>query len=170
MLSPAMAALILVRLIKRPAPARQPLQSGTMATYPKSPNEKTSGMAYFPRMLDKIRLHARGELGEDYQANLGRLNTADGACCGFLQVNYDELRERVLGRGTDEEILEWCYQHGRRLNDVDLVVWNGFITKLGWRDCASARLERLKEKNGIADRVDIATIPDLIDFDEGRRS
>jgi hypothetical protein len=35
--------------------------------YPKSPNEKTqNGMVYFPRMLDKIRLHASGELHEDY--------------------------------------------------------------------------------------------------------
>jgi hypothetical protein len=44
-------------------------------------------MAYFSRMLDKTRLHARDELGEDYHANLGRPNTADGACCGFLRVN-----------------------------------------------------------------------------------
>ena len=141
-----------------------------MAAYPKSPNEKASGMAYFPRMLDKIRLHARGELGEDYHANLGRPNTADGACCGFLQVNYDELRERVLAGGTNEEILDWCYQKGRRLNNVDLLVWNGFITKLGWRDFASARLDRRKRKIGIADRADIATLPDLIDFDEGRKN
>ena len=26
----------------------------------------TRGMAWFPRMLDKIRLHARGELPPDY--------------------------------------------------------------------------------------------------------
>ena len=41
--------------------------------YPKSPNEKTqNGMVYFPRMLDKIRLHASGELHEDYHKNLAR--------------------------------------------------------------------------------------------------
>src|SRR6186713_264533 len=33
-----------------------------MKAYPKSPKEMTAGMLYFPRMLDKIRLHARGEL------------------------------------------------------------------------------------------------------------
>src|SRR3954470_23786289 len=42
-----------------------------MSTYPKSPKEMTRGMMYFPRMLDKIRLHARGELTEDYHRNLG---------------------------------------------------------------------------------------------------
>jgi hypothetical protein len=30
-----------------------------MHTYPKSPKAMTRGIIYFPRMLDKIRLHAR---------------------------------------------------------------------------------------------------------------
>jgi hypothetical protein len=41
---------------------------------------------------------------------------------------------------------------------------------LGWNDFATPRLEREKQKHGIADRTDIVTIPDLIDFDEGRKS
>jgi hypothetical protein len=39
-----------------------------MSQYPKSPKEMVGGMMYFPRMLDKIRLHAEGELGTDYLA------------------------------------------------------------------------------------------------------
>ena len=35
---------------------------------------------YFPRMLDKIRLHARGELHEDYHANFGGARHMDGTC------------------------------------------------------------------------------------------
>jgi hypothetical protein len=141
-----------------------------MSTYPKSPSEMTRGMIYFPRMLDKIRLHARGELGEDYHANLGGRKAADGACCNFLRVNYADLCQRVLQGGTDEEIMEWCFEKGRRLNEGDLVVWNGFASKLGWRDFASALLERRKKEQGISDRADIVTIPELIDFDEGRKS
>src|SRR5438132_1016660 len=38
----------------------------SMDRYPKSPNEMTRGMMYFPRMLDKIRLYGSGELHEDY--------------------------------------------------------------------------------------------------------
>jgi len=112
-----------------------------MSTYPKSPREMTRGMMYFPRMLDKIRLHARGELHEDYRKNLGATKAADGACCNFLRLNYVDLRERVLQGGTDEEILEWCFEKGRR-----------------------------KRKHGITDRTDIVTIPDLIDFDEERKT
>src|SRR4051794_9800755 len=73
---------------------------------PKSAYEKVAGMTYFARMLDKIRLHARGELRPDFHANLGR--SADGWCCGFLRINYSDLKARVLEGGTDEEILEWC--------------------------------------------------------------
>ena len=130
----------------------------------------TGGMMYFPRMLDKIRLHARGDLTEDYHANLGRPRTADGACTNFLRVHYDELRARVLAGGTDEEILEWCYENGRRLNGGDLRVWNGFLSKLGWNDFATPLLEEEKQRHGISHRTEINTIPDLIDLDEGRRS
>ena len=54
-----------------------------MTNYPKSPKEMTRGMIYFPRMLDKIRLHARSQLHEDYHKNLGAQRAADGACCNF---------------------------------------------------------------------------------------
>jgi hypothetical protein len=140
-----------------------------MSTYPKSPKEMTGGMMYFPRMLDKIRLHDRGELPEDYHPNLGRPKSADGACTNFLRMNYGVLRQRVLKGGTDEEILEWCYANGRRLNEGDLLVWNGFVSKLGWNDFATSLLEEQKQKCGISERTDIVTIPELIDFDEKRR-
>lgn len=140
----------------------------TTTAYPKSPKEMTGGMMYFPRMLDKIRLHSRGELGKDYHANLGE--GADKRCVGFLRVDYGELRERVLAGGADEEILEWCYDTGRRLNEIDLTVWNSFVSKLGWNDQATSRLEEMKKQEGIAGRTDIVTISDLLDFDEKRRS
>jgi hypothetical protein len=130
----------------------------------------TGGMMYFPRMLDKIRMHARGELGENYHSSLGQTRRMDGACSNFLRVNYADLRDRVLAGGSDEEILEWCYEKGRRLDRRDLTVWNAFLSKLGWNDFATPMLEEEKQKSGITHRSDIATIPDLIDLDEGRRN
>jgi hypothetical protein len=127
-------------------------------------------MKYFARMLDKIRLHASGELHEDYHRNLGAENAADGICCNFLRVDYRDLRERVLQGGTDEEILEWCFEQGRRLNEGDLFVFNGFASKFGWRDSATPSLEKAKRRLGIADRADIVTMSDLFDFEEGRKS
>ncbi|MBV9009338.1 MAG: DUF5069 domain-containing protein [Verrucomicrobia bacterium] len=137
--------------------------------YPKSPHEEVGGMKYFARMLDEIRLYAGGELPEDYHANLGKQQAADGTCCNFLRVSYDDLRDRVLEGGTDQEILDWCYTNGRRLNPGDLLVWNGFASKLGWNDFASANLKAAKERLGITDRADLNTIADVMDFEEGRR-
>jgi gluconokinase len=141
-----------------------------VSTYPKSPNDTVGGMIYFARMLDKIRLHERGELPEAYHANLGRPDRADGACCNFLRVHYRDLRERVLQGGTDEEILKWCFEKGRKVNQGDLIVWNAFASKLGWRDFATPMLEKGKNELGIADREDIACVPDLMDLEEGRRT
>lgn len=123
-------------------------------------------MLYFARMLDKIRLFARGELDEAYHSNMGK--GADARCLDFLRVTYPALRERVLASGSDEEVLEWCFEKGRRLNEGDLLIWNGFISKFGWNDSATRTLERLKKENGCGQRTDIVTIADLIDFDEGR--
>jgi gluconokinase len=128
----------------------------------------TRGMMYFPRMLHKIRLHACGDLHEDYHENLGAPSAADGVCCNFLRVQYSDLCKRVAQGGTDEEIMDWCFEKGRSLNEGDLFVWNGFASKLGWRDRITPRLEKRKKDMGIAERHDIITIPDLIDFDEGR--
>ena len=80
-------------------PRRELQDSHAMSSYPRSPKEMTRGMMYFPRMLDKIRLHARGELGEDYLPNLGSRKAADGVCCGFLHLDYAKAaRTRAAGR------------------------------------------------------------------------
>jgi Domain of unknown function (DUF5069) len=138
-----------------------------MQSTPKSGYEKAGGMVYFPRMLDKIRLHARGELRADFHANLG--NGADNWCCTFLRVNYADLRARVLEGGTVDEILEWCFANGRRLNEIDLMIWNQFVTKLGWNDFATPLLQRLKTEGSFSGRDDIQTMVDFFEVDEGRK-
>jgi hypothetical protein len=91
-----------------------------------------------------------------------------GRAAIFLRVNYDDLRKRVLEGGSDEEILEWCYRKGRRLNEGDLRVWNGFAAKLGWNDFAAPLLKQRKQELGVSDRADIQTMGQLFDFEEGR--
>ena len=129
--------------------------------------DETSGMMYFPRMIGKIRLLAKGRLWDDLHENLGK--GMDGWCCGFLHVDYGELKARVLQGGTDEEILQWCQEHGRPLNDADRLVWNSFASKLGWNDRVSPTLARRKAELGVADRDDIQTMAHYMDVDEGRR-
>ncbi len=140
-----------------------------MSTFPCSPGNSTSGVNYFPRMLDKIRLQARGELHEDYHRNLGAERAADGACCNFLRIDYAKLCERVLQGGSDEDILEWCYNTGRQPNQGDIVVWNGFASKIGFRDFATPNVEKQKQELGLEDRADIMTMLDIMDYEEGRK-
>jgi hypothetical protein len=132
----------------------------------RSPNEKVGGVFHFARMLDKIRLHASGQLPADYHANLGK--GFDEKCVKFLRIDYDQLVERVKQGGTDEEILEWCFENGCRPHDDDIYVWNEFMRKRGWNDEVSVVLKRRKEDAGMADRSDIETAFQFIDADEGR--
>jgi hypothetical protein len=117
-------------------------------------------------MLDKIRAHAKGELPEDYQANLGR--GFDASCITFLQVDYNQLVERVKNGGTDEEILRWCFSAGRQPSEDQIHVWNEFMRKRGWNDEISETLKRRKKEAGMADRSEIETMFAFIDADEGR--
>src|SRR5205807_9979348 len=97
-----------------------------MEVFPKSPSEMVGGLRYFKRMLDKIRLHARGDLHSDYHANLVHRKAADGEMCNYLQDDCGQLRQLVLEGGSDEENLEWCYRQGRRSYEGELVVWNKY--------------------------------------------
>ena len=86
----------------------------------RSPSEKVNGLFYFGRMLDKIRVHAKGELPSDYHANLG--TGFDEKCLKFLRVDYAGLVERVNRGGTDEEILDWCFTVGSKPTEDDIYV------------------------------------------------
>lgn len=70
----------------------------------RSPREKTGRLYHFGRMIDKIRLHLRSELPEDYQANFGQIRSLDGLLSGFLNLTHAAVVERVKQGGTDEEI------------------------------------------------------------------
>jgi hypothetical protein len=129
---------------------------------------ETKGLIYFARMLDKIRLNAAGRLPTGYFVGVDDPTFFDARCTRFLAVNYDELVERTLQGGSDEEILEWCFARGRRPSEEEISIWNAFLTKRGWRDEASSDLQAAKERSGLGDRDDVQTWVDLHDAEEGR--
>ena len=132
----------------------------------RSPHQKIGGICYFGRMLDKVRLHAANRLREDYRANLG--SGFDARCVSFLGVEYPQLVTRVKQGGGDEEILQWCFQHGWKPSAEQIEVWNEFMRKRGWNDEATPTLQRRLREGGFEDRTDIQTFFDFIDLDEGR--
>jgi hypothetical protein len=130
---------------------------------------KVGRLVYFGRMLDKIRLHAAGQLPADYVDNLGdgKFLTLDGRCCRFLGVPYAPLRERTLAGGTDDEILAWVHARGIARTDEECHMFNRFLLKLGWRDERSAVLPQRILDSRLTGKP-IETILDHIEYDEGR--
>ncbi|HEY9154701.1 MAG TPA: DUF5069 domain-containing protein [Opitutaceae bacterium] len=122
---------------------------------------QVGGLVYFGRMLDKIRLKAAGKLPADYYTGTANRTHFDARCCRFLGINYEALVERVLGGGSDEEILAWCYEKGTRPTEDQIDVWNQFLSKRGWRDAGSEELRAAKVEGGFANRDDIQTWFDL---------
>jgi gluconokinase len=134
---------------------------------PRSPYDTIRGLVYFPRMLDKIRLHTASLLPEPYHKHLG--DGFDGRCVRFLGVSYEDVKKRVLDGQSDEAVLEWCLANGRKPGEEDIETWSGFMMKRGWRDEASERVVfRLKEAGLEARDLDCVTMFDFIDIDEGR--
>lgn len=133
---------------------------------PRTPHDTIHGLVYFPRMVEKIRLHAAGELAEDCIPNLGK--GFDDRCCKFLGVSYDELATQVKAGLSDETVWDWAVKRGIEPTTEQVEVWSGFMTKRGWRDDASEILIRRKKESGFESRDEIQTMFDYIDADEGR--
>ena len=134
----------------------------------RSPHDRVGGLAHFGRMIDKIRAQARAPLGPDYEPFLG--DGFDGRTCRFLRVSYHDLRDHVLAHpdDSDEQLLEWAFERGRRPDDEEISNYSEFVRKFGWNDDGSDRLKWRKENSGLADRDDVKTMFQYIDADEGR--
>lgn len=135
---------------------------------PTSAYVETKGMRYFPRMLSKIRLMVAGTLREDFHEMIGV--GLDGRTCSFLQVDYAALREKTLSTTDDDAIFDWACAHGRQLTETDLLVWNHYVTKLGWKDQVTESLANRKKSSGLEDRNEIETMVEYFEYDEGRKS
>jgi Domain of unknown function (DUF5069) len=136
----------------------------------RSPFDQVNGLVYFGRMLDKMRLAAAGKLPEGWQAARGTTmkGSFDWRTCLFLKIDYAALEgETLKGDKTDLELLEWTFQHGRRPDEQEIEVWNAFMTKRGWRDAGSQRLNERLAEIGLPPGT-VQTMFEFIDLDEGR--
>jgi len=144
-----------------------------MANVPglRSPYIKVGRLVYFGRMIDKIRLHATGQLPADYVANYGespQSTVFDARCCRFLAIAHADLVKQVATGKTDDALLAWCHENGGARTDEQCDIWNNFMMKRGWRDDGTERLQFRLREAGLQNRADILTFFDFIDVDEGR--
>jgi hypothetical protein len=136
----------------------------------RSPSEQVKGIVYFGRMLDKIRLAAAGKLPEDWQTSRGTSskNSFDSRTCVFLHIDYAALESEALkGDKSDEHLLAWAFAQGRQPSEDEIEVWNGFMSKRGWRDAITKRLNERLAKIGLPPGT-VETMFEFIDLDEGR--
>ncbi len=136
----------------------------------RSPGEQVKGIVHFGRMLDKIRLAATGKLPPDWEASRGAKSpiSFDSLCCKFLQIHYAALEAETLKGGrSDEQLLDWACQHGHQPSPEEIGVWNEYMTKRGWRDSATPRLQARLAEIGLAPGT-VQTMFEFIDLEEGR--
>lgn len=135
----------------------------------RSPYDTVGGIVHFGRMIDKIHLARAGKLPSEWGKFRGGKEGFDSICCRFLEVDYTELEREAMKGRSDEELLAWAFEHGRKPSDDEIEMFNSFLLKRGWRDAYSERLHfRLKEAGLPLEAA--LTMADFIDLDEGRPS
>ncbi|MGN6552874.1 MAG: DUF5069 domain-containing protein [Verrucomicrobiota bacterium] len=135
----------------------------------RSPFDQVHDLVYFGRMLDKIRLYASGKLPEGWQAARGTAmaTSFDARCCRFLKIDYAALETETLKGGSDETLLAWAFANGRKPDEEEIEIWNAFMTKRGWRDAGTQRLNERLAELGLPPGT-VQTMFEFIDLDEGR--
>ena len=110
--------------------------------------EKTGGLFYFARMCSKIRLHAEGSLPEDY---------------------YEMLGQGFDGRTGASGPPQQGVAQGRRLTEEQVLIYNSFMSKRGWRDDETDEfIPDMIKHYGLPEDGSLITDFDLIEMDEGR--
>jgi hypothetical protein len=128
---------------------------------------RLGGIFHFGRMLDKIRLAAKGKLPAAWLEANGSSSGFDGSCSRFLRIEYSALKEQAEKGINDDEMLNWAFSNGRKPSDEEIEIWNAYLSKRCWRDQYSNRLHHRLQQAGMPIGAAL-TMFDFIDLDEGR--
>lgn len=141
------------------------------AHYPRSPKEQLGGLCHLGRLVDKIRLRHEGHI-QDYNY----LTTGfDKYLLDFLALKGEELEQRVLQGGSDEEIAAWVQDNAKPLTEEEKTQWNTMVREGEPKnDMAQGRFDALIAGIAAKRGVSIEQLPkitkwvDAIDLDEDR--
>lgn len=145
-----------------------PGSTGAVLTCLPSPYlpHKGTGLLYLPRFLAKCRyVKEHGSLPPSYAKNYKR--GLDRFLCLHLGIDPEAV-ERIVHESASEEEVE------RRLAEllpanVRAAKWNRELTQKGMTESGQDFLKQALTAMGCTDRIgEIRSVPDLIDFDEGR--
>jgi hypothetical protein len=132
---------------------------------PYLPHPRT-GLLYLPRFLAKCRyVKEHGSLPASYAKNYKR--GLDRFLCLHLGIDPSAVEAVVQAAGSDEEVERGL--QGLLPADTRAAAWNRNLVQKGMTPAGREFLLEALTKMGCADRADeIKSVPDLIDFDEGR--
>lgn len=125
-----------------------------------------TGLLHLPRFIAKAKhVKAHGALPPSYAKNYKR--GMDRFLCLHLGIDPADVEKIVFESGTDAEIdakLEKLLPPDRRVNK-----WNRDYVQKGMTPSGREFLKEALTNMGCADRAEqIASVVDLIEFDEGR--
>lgn len=145
-----------------------PGSSGDVLTCLPSPYlpHAATGLLYLPRFIAKCKyVRQHGALPPSYAKNYKR--GIDRFLCLHLGVDPAAVEKIVHESVSDAEIdakLLTLFPQ-----DVRAAAWNRELVQKGMTPAGQEFIREALEKMGCADRVgQIKSVPDLIDFDEGR--
>ena len=123
-----------------------------------------------PRLIDKVRLNARGLLPHEYVKNLlgSSAMTLDGRLLEFTGLDGAELKKAIVSADSDKAVLDWVESHARPHSMAEKQEWARQIES--YRADHARLMYRKQVYPSLALRVDVGTLNvfDLIDLDEGR--
>ena len=125
-----------------------------------------TGLLHLPRFLAKCRhVKAHGALPPSYAKNYKR--GCDRFLCQHLGIEPAAVERIVLESAGDDEVEARLRQ--LLPADVRAAQWNRRYVQMGMTVAGRDFLREALTAMGCADRVeDIRSVPDLMDFDEGR--
>jgi hypothetical protein len=125
-----------------------------------------TGLLYFPRFLAKCKyVKVHGALPKSYAKNYKR--GLDRFLCLHLGIEPAAV-EKIVHESADDAEMETKLR-ALLPSDVRAAKWNRELVQKGMTPAGREFLKEALTAMGCADRVEqIISVPDLIDFDEGR--
>jgi hypothetical protein len=131
--------------------------------YPRSGREKLGGIMFLARAIDKMRAHVAGTVGE-YNSHRGMSSRV----FDLFGVTAEQFEEAVRVNPSDEGVLAWLQQHGRKPSQSEIDQFNATLQDLAPNEEMQPRFRAALERMGHGQRTDVRTWLDMQDLDEGR--
>ncbi len=133
-------------------------------TYPRSGREQVGGIVFLGRTIDKMRAFVNGTQGE-YNSHRG----LSSRVFNLFGVTPEQFEQAVRENPTDEGVLQWLQEHGKRPSQQEIEAHNQAVLTAGpQNDEGKARFRASLERLGFGDRTDVTTFVDSEDLEEGR--